>query len=423
DYGCFTKILNNLISNAFKYTPPQGYIKLSVSIEDNTLLLKMYNTGKGVRKEDIQVIFNQYTVLDNIKENSIKGLSSRNGLGLAICQSMTELLQGSIDIESEINKFAEFIVKLPYLEIDVNPLESAIQNDTDSSISILSTKNSNRKSVGKEKVNPPENLYKNRIMVIDDNEELLWMIKEMLSDEYNVLIANDGQRGIEILKESIPELIITDIMMPNLDGISLTKQIKQNKHTMHIPLIILSAKTSINEKIEGVESGADAYIPKPFDSQYLKTVIKQLIENKKRLGEYYNSSASAYNFSKGQLLKKEDKDFLQTIVQIINENIDNVNFAPDDLAENLRISIRNLYKKFKELDQRPPKDFIKSHRILYASKLLLTTDLTIKEIMFNTGFTNRTHFYKESAKQFNQTPKEYREANKLKDNSLFSFNP
>jgi DNA-binding response OmpR family regulator len=380
----------------------------------------VYNTGKGIRREDIQVIFNQYTVLDNIKENAIKGLSSRNGLGLAICQSMTELLQGSIDIESEINKFAEFIVKLPSLEIDVNPLKSVGQNDTESSTSILSTKNSNHKSVGKEKVNPPENLHKNRILVIDDNEELLWMIKEMLSDEYNVLIANDGQKGIEMLKESTPELIITDIMMPNLDGISLTKQIKQNKHTMHIPLIILSAKTSMDEKIEGVESGADAYIPKPFDYQYLKTIIKQLIENKKRLGEYYNSSASAYNFSKGQLLKKEDKDFLQTIVQIIDENMDNVNFAPDDLAENLRISIRNLYKKFKELGQRPPKDFIKSHRILYASKLLLTTDLTIKEIMFNTGFTNRTHFYKEFAKQFNQTPKEYREANNLRDNSLSS---
>jgi signal transduction histidine kinase/DNA-binding response OmpR family regulator/ligand-binding sensor domain-containing protein len=407
DSGCFTKILNNLISNAFKYTSTKGYVKVSVAVEDNILILRVYNTGKGIDKDDIPVIFNRYSILDNIKENSIKGLSSRNGLGLAICQNMTELLGGTIEVESELDKFAEFIVKLPYLETTANQLEPVIPNYPDKPVIIK-----------KEKANYPENRNKNRILVIDDNEELLWMIKEILSDEYNVLIAMDGQKGLVMLKESTPDLIITDILMPNLDGISLTKQIKQNRHTMHIPVIILSAKTSINERIEGVESGADAYIPKPFDAQYLKTVIKHLIENKKMLGEYYNSSASAYNFSNGQLLKKEDKDFFQAVVQMIDKNIDNVHFSPENLAENLGISIRNLYRKFKDLGQRPPKDFIKNQRVIHAAKLLLTTDLTIQEVMFSTGFTNRTHFYKEFAKQFTQSPKEYRDSNKLKDESL-----
>ncbi|MDR3265971.1 MAG: response regulator [Tannerella sp.] len=412
DYGCFTKILNNLVSNAFKYTPVEGQIVVSVKMEDQLLRLSVYNTGKGIRKEDIPLIFNRYTVLDNIKENAVKGLSSRNGLGLAICQSMTELLQGKIEVESEINQYVQFIVSLPSLDVQEN--ESEYQPCPKEEIP-AATHNNEQEPEPEEM---PVDKGKPYILVIDDNKELLWMIKEMLSGEYAVITASDGEKGLQLLKQSTPDLIITDIMMPNLDGISLTKQLKQNRHTMHIPLVILSAKNTTDEKIEGIESGADAYVSKPFDAHYLKAVIKHLIKNKKSMEEYYNTSASAYDFSKGQLLLKEDKDFLQKATQIIYENIDKIEFLPDDLAGYLQISVRNLYRKFKDLNQLSPKDFIKEQRIAYAAKLLLTTTLTIQEIMYKTGFTNRSHFYKEFSKRYNQTPKEYRAAHKLKDNYL-----
>jgi signal transduction histidine kinase/DNA-binding NarL/FixJ family response regulator len=410
DYSCFTKILNNLISNAFKYTPSGGEITVSTSMDNDTLHLKVYNTGKGICKEDIPSIFNRYSVLDNIRENTIKGLSSRNGLGLAICHSMTELLRGKIEVESELNRYARFIVSLPFLEQNGKDTDNMLRR-TPEDLRNRTYSKEEEEEAGIENEDSCDDRKKHnvRILVIDDNRELLWMIKEILSDEYTVITATDGKIGLQQLQLSTPDLIITDIIMPDMDGISLIRKLKENQYTTHIPIIILSAKNAIDEQIEGIESGSDVYIPKPFDAQYLKTVIKHLIKNRENLQQYYNSSASAYDFSKGQLMHKEDRDFLQTAIRIIDDNIDNSDFLPDNLASGLQISVRNLYRKFKDLNQPSPKDFIKKQRIIYAAKLLLTTTQTIQEIMYKTGFTNRSHFYKEFAKYHNnQTPKEYR---------------
>ena len=414
DYSGFTKILNNLISNAFKYSPENGTIRISIKIEVDKLNIQVYNTGKGICKENIPLIFNRYSVLDNIQENSIKGLSSRNGLGLAICQSMVELLQGTIEVKSEIDQYAQFIVNLPQLEVTEEA--EHVLNETPKSEPLSNNTNIETAERGdyEKEFNQPETT----ILMIDDNKELLWMLKDILSDEYSILTAENGEEGLVLLKQKTPDLIITDIMMPKIDGITLIKQLKSNKHTMHIPLIILSAKNTTDEKIEGIESGADAYIPKPFNTQYLRSIIKQLLKKQEELKQYYNSSASAFEFSGGQLLQQEDKKFMETAVELINENMDNTEFGPEELAEAMQTSSRNLYRKFKNLDQLPPKDFIKEQRINYAAKLLLTTTLTIQEIMYRTAFTNRSHFYKEFGKRYNQTPKEYRESNKYKDDSL-----
>ena len=229
DYSGFTKILNNLISNAFKYTPENGIIRISIKAEGDKLNLKVYNTGKGICKESIPFIFNRYSVLDNIQENSIKGLSSRNGLGLAICQSMVELLQGTIEVESEVNQYAQFIVNLPQLEV-TGKAERILNEEVPKSEPFnhkTSTEITERDN-HQEESNQPEPT----ILMIDDNKELLWMLKDILSDEYSVLTAENGEEGLTILKQKTPDLIITDIMMPKIDGITLIKQLKSNKHTM-----------------------------------------------------------------------------------------------------------------------------------------------------------------------------------------------
>jgi signal transduction histidine kinase/DNA-binding response OmpR family regulator/ligand-binding sensor domain-containing protein len=418
DNGCFTKILINLISNAFKYTPENGRIHVSVKTNNDKLILKVYNTGKGIAKENIPLIFNRYSVLDNIEENAIKGLSSRNGLGLAICHSMTELLKGTIEVESEVNEYAQFIVTLPLLRADHTDGINA-DRPLDLNAGIPSTENisagfSESHSFASEEMEDIDR-SKPHILIIDDNKELLWMLDEILSGEYKISTAEDGEIGMELLKTEIPDVIITDIMMPKMDGITLIRHMKENKHTMHIPLVILSAKNANDEKIEGLESGADVYISKPFNCEYLKAVLRQLIKNKKNLELYYNSSASAFEFVNGQLLQKEDKDFLQMATEVIAENIDNTEFTPNELARTLQTSVRNLYRKFKELNQLPPNDFIKEQRIHYAAKLLVTTTQTVQEVMYKSGFANRAHFYKEFDKRYKQTPKEYREAYKSKD--------
>jgi signal transduction histidine kinase/DNA-binding response OmpR family regulator/ligand-binding sensor domain-containing protein len=418
DINCFTKIINNLISNSFKYTPQEGSIRISLSRnEDKALTLKVYNTGKGIDKEDIPFIFNRYSVLDNVKENNIKGLSSRNGLGLAICHSLVDLLQGTIQIESEVSQYAEFIVNLPSLDVE-NTINKPIEtNNIEADIQF---QNQIQMPSEPTELNKGGNTEETKecILIIDDNTDLLWMLKDILADEYIVYAKENGREGLEFIKKEPPELIITDIMMPEIDGITLTKQIKENKHTMHIPLVILSAKTTTDDKIEGIESGADAYISKPFSPQYLKTIIRHLIKNKKNIEEYYNTSASAYKYSNGQLLKKEDNDFLQMAIEIIHLNIDNTDFSTEDLANNLQVSVRNLYRKFKELDLPTPNDFIKEFRIKQAAKLMVTTTFTIQEVMYKTGFNNRSHFHREFTKWYGKAPKEYRESNKTKDKLL-----
>lgn len=415
DLACFTKIVVNLISNAFKYTSKHGQIRVSVSKEENLLIIKVYNTGEGISKENLSLIFNRYLVLDNVKSDTVQGLSSRNGLGLAICQSMTELLQGKIEVNSVVNEYSEFVVSLPFLTIE----EAADDLDSEGEAVLKPSYVSDKSLFTLSETNDlDDTTSKSRILVIEDNEELLWMLKELLSDEYIVDIARDGRIGFDRLIQSQPHLVITDIMMPNMDGISLTRQIKENKHIMNIPLVILSAKSDVNDKIEGIESGADAYIPKPFDPQYLKAIIRHLIDNKKKMEEYYNTSASAYNFAKGHLLIKEDKNFLEDLVRVIDANIANSSFAPEDLADEMKMSVRNLYRKLKSLDQLPPKDFIKEQRIIYSAKLLVTTTLTVQEIMYASGFTTRSHFYKEFTRRYNLSPKEYRDENKLKETDL-----
>lgn len=424
DRSCFTKIANNLISNAFKYTPTGGTIRITLKTEQGQLHFSVYNTGKGIKQQDMPSIFNRYSILDNIEENAVKGLSSRNGLGMAICHSMVELLKGKIRIESEVNQYAEFIVTLPEAtlseatlpqrieEVEDTPAEEALPQQLPPSRADRNPKASSTLP----SVEP--DMQKAQILVIDDNPEILALLHETLSDQYRVATAKSGEEGLEILKKQYPELIITDIMMPGTDGIELTKQIKQNKHTMHIPLIILSARNTNEEKIEGLESGADAYIGKPFNLNYLKAIVARLIDNKNKFKEYYNSSACAYEFSNGQLMKKEDKEFLQSVAEFISINIENTELSPEDLANHLQISIRNLYRKFSEMEQLPPNDFIKDLRISLAAKLLRTTTLTISEIIYQCGFGNRSHFYKEFDKRFHIAPKEYRNQNKQMDDSL-----
>ncbi|MDR1682746.1 MAG: response regulator, partial [Candidatus Symbiothrix sp.] len=408
DKNCFSKIIYNLISNAFKYTPAGGKIRVECRMVETeyvpSLQIIVHNTGKGIHEEDIPRIFNLYSVLDNIKENSIKGLSSRNGLGLAICQTMTELLEGSITVNSVINEYAEFTVSLPTLEVP-EPEQQKEELKTPVTEQVAANSKTNK-------------TIKESILVIDDNSELLTLVGDILSAEYRVITADNGKQGLEVLKHETPAVIITDIMMPEIDGITLSKQIKGNKHTMHIPLIILSAKNTTDDKIQGVESGADVYIPKPFNADYLCSVVRRLIKNKKTLEQYYNSSASAFEFSGGQLIQKEDRDFLQQAIEIIDRHIDDNEFSPEMLAETMGVSMRTFYRKLKDLNQQPPNDFIKDRRIQYSAKLLVTTNLTIQEIMYQTGFINRSHFYKEFAKRYGKSPKEYRQQKKQQDKTL-----
>lgn len=419
DYNCITKILNNLISNAFKYTPENGIIKFSIGVTDNChLCISVYNSGKGIKQENISQIFNRYKILENVEENAIKGLSARNGLGLAICHSMVDLLQGTISIKSEVNQYAEFIVSLPALESSSNDNIIINHKETNEAVTKILEKKEITEFIPIEQ--EKDNEINNTILIIDDNTEILALLQDAFINKYQVMTANNAHDAINNIIKEVPDIIITDIMMPGMNGIEFTKQIKQNKHTMSIPIIILSAKNSSEEKIEGLNAGADAYVGKPFDISYLNALIERLIDNKNKMRTYYNSSACAYDYTHGELTSHENKNFLRDVTEYIEKNISQEDLSIDTLANHLQISPRSLYRKFKELNVGSPKDYIKECRIELAAKLLRTTSLTVQEIIYKTGFINRSHFYKEFTKRFQMTPKDYRNEHKKKDSKLHS---
>ncbi len=398
DTSCFNRIFANLISNAFKYTKEEGTVSVSMSIENGRLILRVRNTGKGIEESKIPYIFDRYRILENMENNSLYSqMTSRNGIGLSICHSMVKLLRGEIEVRSEINRFAEFIVSLPMLDVTKHTESDSEQKDKiESPITISSPEH--QENVSKQQT----------ILVVDDNKDIVWLITNILSDQYIIKGTNNAEEALRMLETQTPALIITDIMMPDIDGLEFINRIKANKFTKHIPLIIISAKISDEEQAEGLNIGADAYLTKPFSSMVLRSLVNRLLIAKEELKEYYYSPESAYEYADGQLVHQEDKDFMDSVISVINENIEQENLRPELIADKLDMNTRSLYRRFKKITSLSPNDFIKDYRFTLAAKLLVTTNLTIQEIIYKVGITNKSYFYREFFKKYSVTPKEYR---------------
>ena len=404
DKGCFVKILTNLLSNAFKYTPDDGKITLAVYMEDGLLQILVANTGKGIKEKDIPYVFDRYRILENFEEQTRKGIFSRNGLGLAICYNMVKLLDGKIDVRSVPGEITEFHVTLPFGEI--TNIENQIAHNEHVAVSTdLLTEKTHA-----EQINYTVERSKPTIFVIDDDPEICWFISEIFNKQYNVVSIEDPLSVLEKLKNVQPHLIISDIMMNGRDGISLMKQIKSDRRTAHIPFILLSAKNTPEEQTEGIAAGAEAYIVKPFNIEYLQSVAGRLLKRQTDLRDYYRSAISAYEFLDGKFIHKENKDFFERLLIAIDKNLINMNFTSEQLAAEMGVSLRQLYRKLKDITNRTPAELIKEYHLAVAEKLLATTRDSVDEIMYKSGFNNRGTFYKIFSLKYGMTPKKYRES-------------
>lgn len=402
DPAFLKKILTNLISNAFKYSQNGGIIKVSAykDIESKTLRISVYNTGIGIKESEIQSIFHRFNVLNHTSEATNITSASRTGLGLSICKSLVNSLKGTIEVRSEIGKYAEFIVLLPDLPFANN-----------------GSRNNNYKNEKSRKVKYPETpSSRPQILVVDDNSDITWLITQTLSAEYEIREASDAMEALEIIKEKTPDLIITDIIMPQMSGLDLVANVKSGTYTKHIPIIIVSAKITNNEQAQGFKIGADAYLTKPFSPPLLASVVHRLLNNKTELKKYYQSSDSAFEFSDGKVIHVEDKVLLEKVITIIKENLDNEELRPSFIASQLGMNLRSFYRYFKNFSDLAPNDFIKDYRLNHAAQMLLTTKLTVQEIIYKTGFSNKSFFYREFLRKFNMTPKEYRNQEEYSNN-------
>lgn len=401
DLSCLNKIVSNLLSNAFKYTPDNGSVTIELTVEQNRLSVSVSNSGKGIAKENLDKIFDRYKILDNFETSSIY---SRSGLGLAICHSMTTLLSGQIEVTSIPNEITTFTVTLPELALSEEQTDYQTNDPIQNPLAEASS--------ATEHVALPFDPDKQTVMIIDDDTSMLWFVSELFADTYNVLSFDNAEDALKQLKTRQPDLIISDVMMPDIDGILFTQKVKKNKVWCHIPLILLSARHQTEEQIKGIEAGAEAYVTKPFDINYLKKIAQRLIQRKEDLKTYYSSIASSFQLDDGHFLHNEDKQFFDQMMEIISNNIDNSNLSVETLSNELKLSVRQFYRRLKQITDKTPADIIREYRLETARQLLLSTHLTIDEIMDKTGFNNRSTFYKLFSQKFGVPPRQYREEKK-----------
>lgn len=415
DKNFFYTILSNLLSNAYKYTPEEGLIRLSFLFSNGILSVQVDNSGKGIKPKYIERIFDRYVILDNLEKQDGNNIVSRNGLGLAISYSMAKLLGGNITVASEPDKMTSFTVYLPEPEMTKHTAvsENDVRRDLNQEKRIpgiyTAVKEEVVVAVKEEEVMQDNDKNKPTVLVIDDDEEMLWLLNETLSFDYHVMRLNNPTQVEGLLEKKHPDVILSDVMMEGTDGVAVTRLVKKNKKTTHIPVLLISADHSIEGQIRGLDSGAEIYITKPFNPEVLKSTIRQILSRKEVLKDYYNSPLSSFEMIDGDMTHKEDIRFIQNIYDIIDRNITNKDLSADFIAEKLHLSPRHLYRKLSSISKLSLSEIIKESRLYTSRNLLLNTQLTIDEVLYRSGYTNRSTFFRVFSSKFGCTPKEYRD--------------
>lgn len=391
DRSSIEKIIFNLISNAFKYTPSGGYIKIEAEQNDNMFRLIIKNSGKGLTEKQMDEIFNQFKIFDKPQlENS-----RSTGIGLNLVKSLVEMLGGSISVSSKLKEHVEFIVEISSLD----SIQANLASETSNEPISLSTQIQERKDIS--------------ILIVEDEKNIRELLKDILIPYYLIREAGDGKEALEEIAQNTPDIIISDVLMPNMDGMQLIDKLKTNPKTAHIPIINISAKSSLDDQINAYQLGTDLYITKPFHPRQVLATIQNLIKKRNQLKDYFTSSLSAVTVKDGIELHQEDEAFLDNIISYVEKNIDDETLNPNSIAEAMGLSKATLYRKLRDLTQKTPSEFVRSIRLSHASQLLISTKMTVQEVMFKSGFTNKSYFYREFAKQYSASPNEYRQ-NKTK---------
>lgn len=387
DSEAVTKLISNLLTNASKYTKDKVILSCMVQPEQHTFTITVTDNGIGISEEDKKKIFKPfYQAIDN---------KPGTGIGLSIVKSIVESHNGCIEVQSELNKGSSFRITLPIEQAEstvqqgeANVLNPAVPEDILSeSPSALPSKN------------------KPFMLIVDDNVEMLNFLSGSFSNQYSILTAEDGMDALEKLKVNEVSLIVSDWMMPRMDGVEFCKALRADQSISHIPFILLTAKTDMNSKIEGMDCGADAYIEKPFSVQYLEACIKNLLDLRKLLRQKFSKMPMVPLNSIAS--NSMDNKFLTRINEIIEQNFSNPELSVDFLAEQLCISRSGLFAKIKTLANVTPNELIQIVRLKKAAALLLENKYRINEICYMAGFNNPSYFAKCFQKQFGIKPGEF----------------
>ncbi len=391
-------ILHNLLFNAFKFTKENGNISVEISLNNQLVEVRVIDDGKGISEAGIANVFEEFYQV----EQDLSG----TGIGLSLTKKIVELHKGTIRAESTLEKGSCFTISLRlgyehFSTSDINEFQDAYPYITEAyNSNVLISKKQDAHTNLKQEKRPI------KILLVEDNEDLRHYLKESLEKKYTIHEANDGVQGIAMCLKASPDLIISDVMMPNKSGVEMCFEIKNDIRISHIPVILLTARSSIEHKIEGLKSGADAYIEKPFNMELLEIKVSNLLETRKKLklrfgndiiiqpNEISNSSA--------------DDKFLNKAIKTIEEHFQDNTFGVDDFISEMAMSRSSLHIKLKALTNMSTTEFIRSIRLRKAAVFLKETDQTIAEIAYNTGFSSPEYFSRSFKKLFDKLPTDYR---------------
>jgi len=391
DPDVITIIMDNLLSNAFKYTQ-DGWIKLELSLnrEENIDYTEIIvsDSGYGISEKDLPRVFDRYYQAKNTT-HSIQG----TGIGLALVKNMVELHEAEIEVTSRLNEGTVFKIRIltnnSYPEAihyypEFTPIEEAEENS------------------------------KNVILVVDDIQEIVEYIRDCLMDTYTVITAENGKVGYKIACDKVPDLVISDVMMPVLDGIEMCKLMKQDVRTSHIPIVLLTAKDSLQDQREGYDAGADSYLTKPFSGNLLKSRLRNILEARKKLSSEYSSKFKDKQLLFNKSISQLDKEFLNKLTSVIENNLEDEDMNISHISSQLNMSHSTLYRKIKALTNLTANEYIRKVRVKVAEQLLLTNQYTISEIMYRIGINSSSYFRQCFKEEFGMNPSEYLQ--KLKEN-------
>ena len=392
-------IIYNLLSNAIKYTSEKGKIVFHVKKENDKLCIKVKDNGQGISTKDQAFIFERFYKVDQPSSAKVDGV----GIGLALTKELVGFLDGEILLKSELGEGSEFIIFLP-----INRVGKIKKEDVNV---LLEEERINEK----EKKVAPEfetelvnlNFETNgipQLLVIEDNEDVITYIKSCVKEDYNIEVAHDGQEGIEKAFELIPDIIISDLMMPKKNGFEVCTILKMDEKTSHIPIILLTAKATQEDKIEGLETGADAYMMKPFQKQELKIRLKKLIENRIILQAKYKGNLTSLS----KKTTNSEDEFFQKVINILKSELDNPNLSVAELSKEMHLSTTQMYRKLKALTGLPPNKFIRKFRLQNSLELLQNSSMNVAEVAYQVGFSDPNYFSRAFSEEFGKSPSEVR---------------
>lgn len=383
------KIIYNLLSNAIKFTPAGKKISVAITLSNHHYSLQIADEGIGISEAELERVFDRFYRSDN-PQAAVSGY----GIGLSMVKGLSELQHGKIEVTSKVGQGSCFTLTFPtgkahYAETDFGkaPAQLRLYENEQLEMPVFVEKLSGKK-----------------ILIVEDNPELLGFLSGLLNKHFKIDTAINGKAALSMLETAVPDLIISDIMMPEMDGMEFCRRVKASVETSHIPFILLTAKTDIETQIDGFELGVDDYIEKPFQSRVLFSRIQALLLNREKLREqFYNS---ARQIPVVQNLASRDQEFLKQVDEVINAHYSNSNFSIDILSEQLNMSRATFYRKFTDLTGSGPADYLRKVRLRKAYELLITGKLSIVEVCENVGFQSVSHFRKSFKSEFGKSPSE-----------------